>query len=141
MKLPRGLERLTGMELNLMAMLRAAALFSLFSAPVLAESWTGTLVDSRCYDNRESNVNPTDTLTYVDRDKNSEIRYCAANTKTKTFEVVLQDGLSLRLDPAGNAKAAELVRMTGKTKSFLFVTVTGERSKGTVTVDSILVAR
>lgn len=129
------------MELNLMAMMRVAALFSLFSAPVFAESWTGSLVDSRCYDNWESNVNPADTLTYVDRDKNSEIRYCTANAKTKTFEVVLQDGLSLRLDPAGNAKAAELVRKSGKTTSFLFVTVTGERSKSTVTVDSILVAR
>jgi hypothetical protein len=69
------------------------------------EPWS----DSKCYESIERNVNPTDTLTYVDPDKNLEIRYGSPNTKTKSFAVVLQDGLSFRLDSEGNAEAAQLV--------------------------------
>lgn len=129
------------MNLNSVALIRVVALFCLSSPLGFAESWSGALVDSKCYGYMERNVNPTDTLTYVDRDKNSEIRYCSANAKTKSFAVVLQDGLNVNLDNAGNAKAAELVRNTGK-KSLFVVTVTGELSKrNMVKVDSILMAR
>src|ERR1700733_6465989 len=80
----------------------------------LAESWSGSLVDSKCYAAEERNVNPTDTLTCVDRDGNREIRYCAPSAKTKLFAIVPSVGPAVRLDPTGNAKAAELVRLTGK---------------------------
>ena len=124
-----------------MALIRVAAMFCLPSALGFAESWSGNLVDSKCYGYMERNENPTDTMTYVDRDRNSETRYCSPNTKTKSFAVVLQDGLNFNLDTAGNAKAAELVRNTGK-KSLFVVTVTGEMSKrNTVKVDSILMVR
>ena len=126
---------------NLMALsIRLAALLCLSSALGFAGIWSGALVDSKCYDSEEHNVNPTDTLTNVDRDKNLEIRYCSPSAKTKSFAVVLQDGLSFKLDSAGNAKAAELFRRTGK-KSLFAVAITGEMSRTTIKVDSISMAR
>jgi hypothetical protein len=117
----------------------AAALLCLSFSLGLAASWSGFLVDAGCYENRERNVNPTDTLTAVDRDQNSELRYCAPNLKTKSFALVQQDGSSFTLDSAGNAKAIELVRAAGK-KSIFVVAVTGEAKKNTITVDSISIA-
>jgi len=119
--------------------IRLAALFCLGSALSFAESWSGVLVDSRCYDSMQRNVNPTDTLTNVDRDMNQQIRYCSPNARTKSFAVVLPEGMSFRLDSAGNAEAAQLVRKAGK-KSRFVVAVTGTITKGTVKVDSILLA-
>ena len=85
-------------------------------------------------------MNPTDTLTNVDRDRDLEIRYCTPNAKTKSFAIVNFDGLSFKLDSTGDAKAAELVRETAK-KSRFKVVITGEMSKGTIKVDSISMAR
>src|ERR1017187_3992053 len=39
---------------------RLAALLCFLSAVGFAASWSGTLVDAKCYDARERNVNPTD---------------------------------------------------------------------------------
>jgi hypothetical protein len=120
--------------------LQTAALLYLSAALLPADNWTGFLVDARCYGARERNVNPTDTLTAVDRDQNSELRYCAPSVKTKSFALVQQDGSSFTLDSAGNAKANELVRKAGKT-SWLIVAVSGEAKKHTITVDSISLAQ
>ncbi len=117
-----------------------AALLCLSPVLSFAGSWSGSLVDSKCYDALERNVNPTDTLYNVDRDGYREIRYCSPTTKTKYFAVVPFDGPSLKLDPAGNTKAAELVRQIGK-KSHLIVAVTGEPIKNTIKVDSISISR
>lgn len=117
-----------------------AALLFLASAPSFAGTWSGYLVDSKCYDISEQNVNPWDTSTAVDRDKDLEIRLCSPNAKTKAFAVVQMDWLSLKLDAAGNAKAAELLRRIGKKSAFL-VTVTGEKNKATIKVDSISIAK
>jgi hypothetical protein len=126
---------------NLIALTtRLAALLCLSSALGFAGSWSGALVDSKCYDAEQRNVNPTDTLTNVDRDGNREIRYCSPSAKTKLFAVVQSDGPSLKLDSAGNAKAAELVRNIGK-KSPLAVAITGEINRDTIKVDSISIAR
>ncbi len=119
--------------------LRAAVLLCLSSALGLAASWSGFLVDGPCFENRERNVNPTDTLTAVDRDQNSELRYCAPNVNTKSFALVEQDGSIFTLNSAGNAKVIALLRAAGK-KSMLVVAVTGEAKKNTITVDSISVA-
>jgi len=105
-----------------------------------AETWSGWLVDSRCYDAEERNVNPTDTLTAGDRDKNMEIRQCAPKAKTKSFGVVESDGSILKLDPAGHEKTAGLVRTAGK-KSRYFVNVSGELRGSAVKVDSISLAK
>lgn len=121
-------------------MMRLAALLCLSTVLSLAGSWSGALVDAKCYDSEERNVNPNDTSTFVDRDKNLEIRYCSPTPRTKSFSVVQQDGLSLKLDSAGNAKATELVRKTGKRSRFP-VAITGEISRNTIKVDSISMAR
>lgn len=120
--------------------MRLAALFCLTSALSFAGSWSGWLVDSKCYAALERNKSPTDTLSYVDRDKMSEIRYCHPNAKTKSFAVVDRNGLSFDLDASGNAKAVELVRSAGK-KSIGEVTVAGEMTGNMVKVDSISIAR
>jgi hypothetical protein len=120
--------------------MRLAAFLCLSSALSFAGSWSGTLVDSKCYDAEERNVNPTDTLTSVDRDTNREISYCSPSLKTKSFAIVESSGQSFRLDAAGNAKAAELVARTGK-KSRCAVVVAGEMSKALVKVDSISLIR
>jgi hypothetical protein len=120
--------------------MRLAAFLCLSSALGFAGSWSGTLVDSKCYDAEERNVNPTDTLTSVDRDTNREISYCSPSAKTKSFAVVESSGLSFRLDPAGNAKVAELVAKAGK-RSHFAVTVVGEMNKAMVKVDSISLIR
>ena len=115
-------------------------LLCLSSAFAYAGNWPGTLVDSKCFAIAERNVNPTDTLTYVDRDQNQEIRLCSPGAKTKSFAVVQHDGISFNLDSAGNAKATEIVRKTGKNSS-LAVVVTGEISGKTIKVDSISMDR
>lgn len=116
--------------------LRLAAFLCLSPALSFAASWSGTLVDSKCYDAEQRNVNPTDTLTSVDRDTNREISYCSPGLKTKIFAVVESSGQSFRLDPAGNVKAAALVATAGK-KSRFAVAVVGEMSKAMVKVEAI----
>jgi hypothetical protein len=115
-------------------------LLCLSPALSLAENWSGVLVNSKCYGAEERNMNPTDTSFNVDRDRNFEIRYCAPSVKTKFFAVVQSDGIRLKFDPSGNAKAAELIGKTGK-KSLLAVAVTGELKGNTIRVDSISTAR
>jgi len=119
---------------------RLGILLCLSTALSFAGSWSGALVDAKCYGAEERNVNPTDTSTYVDRDRNLEIRYCSPSAKTKVFAVVRQDGLNFKLDSAGNGKAAELVRRTGR-KSRFAVAITGEISDDTIRVDSISLAK
>jgi hypothetical protein len=121
-------------------MKRLAVLFYLAAGLGFAATWSGTLVDAKCFDAEERNVNPTDTLTAVDRDTNSELRYCSPGAKTKAFAVVQTDGTKFDLDAAGNAKATELVRASAK-KSVIAVVVTGERTKNTIQVGSIAVVK
>jgi len=127
------------MDKNVMALAtRPAALVCLSSALGLAESWSGALVDSRCWDSEENNTRATSI--YVDRDRNLEIGLCSPKAKTTSFTIVLPDGLSLKLDAAGNARAAELVQKTGK-KPSISVAITGETSRNTIKVESISMAR
>jgi hypothetical protein len=105
-----------------------------------AESWTGDLVDSRCYASEENNVNPFDPPSNVNHDRGYEIRVCRPNARTKSFAIVDPDGRTFQLDPSGNNRVAEFVRQTDK-KSRLLVTVTGDKCKNTVSVDSISLAK
>lgn len=120
--------------------IRLGALACLSAALGFAGTWSGDLVDSKCYTSEVNNRNPSDTDTFVDTDRGYEIRYCAPNAKTKSFAIVQPDGVSLPLDTAGNTQAAELVQKTGK-KSVFPVAVTGKEEKGTIQVDSISLAR
>src|SRR5262245_41983543 len=111
---------------------------------IFAESWTGDLVDSRCYESEENNVNPFDPPNHVNHDRGYEIRVCRPSARTKSFAIVDHDGRTFQVDPSANGKVAELVRQTDK-KSRLLVTVMGrltsEKHKETVTVDSISLAK
>lgn len=102
----------------------------------LAGTWSGSLVDAKCYTSEEFNTNPTNTLKNVDSDRAAEIRVCRPKQKTKSFAVVQVDGQSVNLDDGGNAKAADLVRTAGKSR-YLRVTVTGEKTGQVIQVDSI----
>jgi hypothetical protein len=110
--------------------------FCFASALAMGESWTGVLVDSKCYAAEERNVNPTDTSTAVDTDKSMEIRRCSPKAKTNSFAIIRPEGQVLQLDAGGNAKAAGLVRTSGR-KAPLRVALTGEMSGQAVKVGSI----
>ncbi len=119
--------------------MRLAALLAFSSAVTFAATWSGPLVDSKCYAAEERNVNPTDTETFVDRDGGNEIRYCSPTHKTKSFALIAADGRELNFDSAGNAKAAEMVGNVNKRRR-LVVEVSGEMSGDTIKVDSISAA-
>lgn len=84
------------------------------------------MVDSNCYTSELRNTNK-DTTT-VERDMNTDVRYCTPKPHTRIFAIVFPDWDSHNLDSAGNTKAAELVRQAGK-KSLLKVTITGDLNK------------
>ncbi len=121
-------------------MKRLALFLCLSSTLSFADSWSGVLVDSGCWLNEERNVNPDDTSAYVDRDRNLELSYCTPKAKTKSFILVRPDGTSLKLDSAGDARASDLVRTTGR-KPIYRVAVTGNVTKNTIGVSSIMLAR
>lgn len=110
------------------------------SSPALAESWTGYLVDAKCYASEERNVNPFAPSFDANHDRAYEIRVCRPKVRTRKFAVVDVNGQSVDLDASGNAKAADFVRQIGE-KRLLNVTVTGDRRDHTVTVESISLAK
>lgn len=114
--------------------MRLVALLALAASAGFAANWSGVLVDSGCYASEQRNTNKDQST--VDRDMNLELRLCAARTTTKSFAVVLPDWHSVRLDAAGNAKAAALVQANGHAKP-MEVTVTGQRSGDTIQVGAI----
>jgi hypothetical protein len=78
----------------------------------------------------------------VGRDMNMTLRQCAATYKTKKFVIVQNDWTSLKLDAAGNQKAAAIMRAAPKRSALYCVTVHGVRHKnmintGTVTTASV----
>ncbi len=116
-------------------------LVCLTPTPGFAQSWSGSLVDSKCYDSEERSFNPFDISPNLNRDKDQEIRICTPSSKTKSFAVVGQGGwTTFKLDPYGNERAVALVRKLGK-KSHLEVTITGERKGDSIIVHSISSAK
>src|SRR3974390_2141819 len=83
--------------------LGVAYLAGLISIPALAGSWSGTLIDSQCYN---SNLNPREPP--ASRNTGLAIQHCAPNSGTKSFAVVAK-GHIYNLDSAGNEKAAGLL--------------------------------
>jgi hypothetical protein len=116
--------------------LRLSVVLVFASAAAFPATWSGVLVDSKCYAAEERNVNPHDSLTAVDRDKYQEFWYCSPTKKTRSFAVVQNDNAVVPLDPAANPKIEEVVRQAGKQSPFA-VTVTGEQSDRLVRVDTI----
>jgi hypothetical protein len=118
--------------------MRFATLLFLASNLGFAGNWTGFLVDSNCYGSEERNVNKN--LGPAERDMRLALRACSPSTKTRDFAVVFSDWDWLKFDATGNARAADLVRNgsgNSGNRSLLRITVTGERSKDTISVSSI----
>ena len=112
-----------------------ALVFLMSTASFAAGSWSGYMVDSKCYESTQRNVNAWSTST-VDRNMDLDIQRCAPTQKTKSFGLVGQDWTILKLDPAGNTSAAEFVRSSAK-RDMYRVTITGETDRNFLKVDSI----
>jgi hypothetical protein len=117
--------------------LRFAFLFTLTSVLSFAESWSGALVDTKCYAIAQNNVShghPGST------DKKRAVRSCSPNEKTTSFSVVPQVGMAINLDTYGNEKARELVLKEGKKSPFM-VSVTGDKTEDTLKLSTISIAK
>lgn len=114
--------------------LRLLSLLCLASGLGFAGTWSGQLVDAHCYRALASNHNLSDSP--VLQDVGMEVRYCAPKASTKVFAIVRSDDVSVALNSAGNARAAELVRQTHP-KAPLYVVVNGEMQNHTIAVNSI----
>jgi hypothetical protein len=100
-------------------------LFCLAPQLGFSATWSGYLVDARCFESAQDNHNVSDSP--VLQDVGLEIRLCSPKAKTHSFAIVRGDGASLALDSTGNAKAAELIRHDVKKPQL--VTVNGEMDK------------
>lgn len=109
-------------------------LLCLASETAFAASWSGILVDARCFESAQGNHNVTDSTAL--EDVGLEIRLCLPKAKTRSLAIVRPDGAKLTLDSHGNELAMDLVRQ-GFKKSTRYVTVSGERKKNTIAVNSI----
>jgi hypothetical protein len=97
-----------------------------------AGTWSGYLVDSRCYASERYNVS-WDAPIPGGEDTNGELRACIATSKTKHFAIVIPDWTALKLDAAGNERAAAVARsVVRKPKTPYCVTVVGVRRKDMV---------
>jgi hypothetical protein len=111
----------------------AALVFIAATASFAAGSWSGYMVDSKCYESLHRNTASTST---VDRDMTWIIRRCPPNVKTKSFGVVLKNWQIFTFDPIGNTKAAEILHSNAK-QSVYQIKVAGDMDKTILRVDSI----
>jgi hypothetical protein len=117
--------------------MRIITLVLLSSALSFAGTWSGTLVDARCW----GYLSHKDTGSYVERDRNLEVRQCSPKAKTKSFAVLTPEGHALTLDAAGNATASELAEAAHR-KAPIKVVVSGElHKKNSIQVSSISAAK
>ena len=115
--------------------MRLAALFFFLSTAGFAGTWSGFLVDSRCWASRQTNA--TVEATTVARSMNADVRFCSPTRDAKRMGVVLDNWRKLRFDPTGNVRAAQLVAKAAEGSSYN-VTVKGLLSdKSTIRVDSL----
>ena len=118
--------------------LRLACLSCILSVPGLTATWSGWLVNSRCYSSLDSNR--SDVPSFVNWDQMGAIRYCSPNHKTKSFAIVGQSGVSMRLDPIGNEKAIGLLRNVENTSLFT-AEISGDAIRHTINVHSLSIVR
>ena len=115
--------------------MRIISLVLLSSALSFAGTWSGTLVDARCwgYLKHKSAVSP------AERNQNQDVRQCSPKAKTKSFAVLTPEGNALGLDAAGHARAELTEAAQGKAP--IKVVVTGEQhTKKSIQVSSISAA-
>jgi hypothetical protein len=104
-----------------------------------AGSWSGYLVDSRCYASERNNVTWEEGI--VGSDMDMELRACAATPKTKKFAIVLPNWSSLKLDAAGNERAAVIAHSVARKRPTPYcVTVVGVRSKDMIQAGPVSLA-
>jgi len=118
--------------------MRLFSLLMLLSSLSFAGTWSGYLVDSRCYTSLQNNVS-ADTTT-VSRDMRFGLQLCGATHKTKRFAIVLNDWTVLKLDTAGNERAAAIVRNHSKGSALYCITVGGTRVKNTIVAGPVVLA-
>jgi hypothetical protein len=105
--------------------IRMFAAAALFSAAAFAETWTGTLVDAHCMDQKKSGAE------------------CSPMSSTSSFALVLPDGKTVRLDAAGNAKAGDALKNNADraknpgANTPVTAKVTGSLEGGTIHVQTI----
>ena len=102
---------------------RIIAAAALFAAMAFAETWTGTLVDASCMDQRKSGSQ------------------CAPTSSTSAFALIVADKV-FKLDESGNSKASDAVNSADRTKNpgakqSVTAKVTGSISDETIQVESI----
>jgi hypothetical protein len=107
---------------------KVVAILCLGSMLCLAENWTGKLVDAGCKD--QAKPAPADPS------NPQAMKACEPTEATATFGIELSDGRVLKLDNAGNVKAAEVAK-TNSTKQPMLVIVKGTLNGSMVTVESI----
>ena len=117
--------------------LRLAFLLPIVPALSLAASWSGALVDARCFASTQQNIShghPGST------DIKRAVHSCSPNKKTQSFSIVEQVGMAFNLDSSGNEKAHALVLKHGK-KSPFRVHVTGDMDQDILKVQTISMAK
>lgn len=106
-------------------MIRTLAVASTFAVLAFAETWSGTLVDASCTAENKSGAE------------------CAPASTTSNFALVLADGKTVKLDAAGNSKAADALKNSADRsknpdkKTAVTAAVTGSLSGDTIQVEKI----
>lgn len=100
--------------------MKLIASFLLLTGVVLAESWTGTVVDVMCRG----------------KDVASHTRQCALSCAKGGFGLVLSDGKFLKLNEAGNAMTLSKLKASAKDKD-LKAKVTGKMDGDVIQVESL----
>ncbi len=101
-------------------LLGITASFVFFSAAALAETWTGTVVDTMC----------------KGKDVASHTRQCALGCAKSGFGIVTSDGKFIKFDESGNAKTLAALKSSNKDKD-LRAKVTGNLNDDVIAVQSI----
>ena len=99
---------------------KAALWLVLCPVGLIAETWTGTVVDVMC----------------KAKDLAGHTRECALTCAKSGFGLVLSDGKFLKFDEAGNAKALGALKASSKDKD-LKVKVSGTKDGETIQVESL----
>ena len=117
--------------------LRLALLLPIVPALSFAGSWSGALVDARCFSSAQQNVShghPGST------DMKRAVRSCSPSKKTESFSMVEQVGMAFSLDSNGNEKAHALVLKEGSKHPFR-VHVTGDMDQDILRVETMSMAK
>jgi hypothetical protein len=120
------------------SMILVTGLLTMLSTLGSATTWSGVLVDGKCYAAFKGDTRSS--LRYVDRDTAWMIRYCAPRLGTGCFAVVPVDGGTFPLDKNGNAQAWALVRKIGR-RRVAVVEVAGIKKGKDIAVSNIKVKR